>query len=184
MLQKPVNISSLTCSPRAFPGPNNSIWRSRRVWGLSLSREGRIFMGGYCMWFHVFPRLDQTLAQMTRGILAWVLFFTNNRAVSSHAPCSWMRLGHGFGTVSWAGQCLGGEVCPRLVLVSDCVSRGYEMTSFRRSRRVCRAWSLASWTSPLIFLAPSSRVLPNFSRWVWKISSTNFLEPRAAPSQK
>ena len=71
------------------------------AWGLSLSREGRIFIVGHCMWFHVFLRLEQTLAQMTRGILAWLLFFTNNRTISSCAPV--LRYDQGMGLALTAG---------------------------------------------------------------------------------
>ena len=75
-------------------------------WGLlrgvcPLVGKGEYFIVGHCMGFHVFVRLDQILDEMTSGILAQVLFFTNNRVLSSRAPV--LRYDQGMGVALAAG---------------------------------------------------------------------------------
>ena len=66
------------------------------------------------MGFHDFARLDQILDEMTSGILAQVLFFTNNRVLSSRAPV--LRYDQGMGLALAAGLVsVWRGLCGRLV---------------------------------------------------------------------
>ena len=66
------------------------------------------------MGFHYFARLDQILDEMTSGILAQVLFFTNNRVLSSRALV--LRCDQGMGLALAAGRVsFWRGLCGRLV---------------------------------------------------------------------